>query len=83
MDHSWGRNVAFYGIGDAGATVASRYLVVTDALHVISNSARPKWGILWIIPPDTEPDTTIFGIEFNGAGLNFPYGFEVEPDAPL
>jgi hypothetical protein len=75
--------VQFYGLGGTGATIAARYLPVVDALHVITNTPRVGWGKLWVVPLDTEVDGTYFGFEFYGGGLNFPYGYEVEPNLPL
>lgn len=82
-DHEWGRNVFAYGLSSTGATLAARYLPVTWALHVVTNTPTPGWGKLWVCPPDVDSWDSYFGVEFYGGGGNFPYGLDVSADAPL
>lgn len=83
MDHSWGRNVVDYGLGDAGCTLAARADVPFAIVVVTNAQPSPGVGLAWIIPPDTAPDDSWFAFGFGMGGLNFPYGFDVEPDVPL
>lgn len=83
MESSWGRNVRFYGVGAAGATLAARFLV---APNVILTNGRDKTNpalvLAWQLPDLVTQEMIPGGINVTGLG-NFPYGFDVEPNVPL
>lgn len=83
MDHRWGRNISTYGVGDLGATLAAPYtglprLILTNVRHPVTR--RPLVAILPVFSPPyyTYNHTVVPDID-----ANFPYGVDVEPDAPV
>lgn len=83
MDHKWGREVFKTGLGDMGATLASRSLAPFGNVWVTNAIASPGVALAVIVPLDTAPDDTYFAFGFGTGGLHFPYGFDVEPDGPV
>jgi len=83
LEHSWGRNVVRYGLGDTGCSLAARELRDFPPDVIVTNQiGRP--GIYWAwVLPDTE-DGTYFGVEFHEVGFpHFPGDLNVEPDEPV
>lgn len=72
-----------YGLGGTGATLAARAHTEFNIVVITNILASPGVALAYVIPPDTEPDGTYFAFGFGTAGMNFPYGFDVELDGPL
>ena len=83
MDHSWGRNVVDYGLGDLGITVCSHMLDLPG--RVLTNLLTPSSGlpVYFFIPLDTGLVFYLSGNVSRVPGSNFPYGHPVVPDVPL
>lgn len=83
MEHRWGVNVTKYGLGDTGATLAA--CIPTNPTIVLVNVILPGGDrtLVWRVPADTQPNTPYFSLDVARLQPNFPYGFSVEPDAPM
>lgn len=66
-----------------GATLAARVLTLPPEYHATNSIASTGAWRLMYVPPDTAPDDPYVTIEVGTGGLNFPYGVEVVPDAPV
>lgn len=80
MDHKWGRNVAEYGLGGTGATVASRVLgTAPQIVIVVTNAGRRGMPYYWILPNPGFVNSAYMGAG-NYLPDRFPMGYNVEPD---
>ena len=82
-DHKWGRNISEVGLGDLGATLASRKPDPGPTQIWITN--RDTLTSVQVVYVYSNPSTAWF-IGFANKPVwpsNFPYGFNVEPDAPV
>lgn len=83
MDHKWGRNVTLFGLVGTGCTLASRYPVPNHNFCVTNEYIDGVHHRIWQIPADTQPDLAYFAFTTTGGPAHFPYGQQVEPDAPV
>lgn len=83
MESSWSRNVADYGLGSLGATLAARLPTTFRYVMNVTRPDFPGYHIEAEILLDIDAPIT-FSIVPNVGGHNhFPYGIPVEPDIPL
>lgn len=72
-----------YGLGSLGATVAARILGGFFDGYVAVNVQSGANFLAYRLPPDMD---TPYSLEVVGKfpfTPNFPYGFDVDPDAPV
>lgn len=75
--------MSFYGLGSSGCTIAARLLGSPD-WYLLTNEPRHDMARLWILDlPDGELYGAAWIPKLNGPLGHFPYGYDVEPDAPL
>lgn len=93
MEHDWGRAVVEYGVSTLGlevggprfgpVTLASRMLtgfpgrILTNLPTGLSNAVQT------VILPNTADTQYFFGLVAKAGNQHFPYGYAVDPDAPV
>lgn len=83
MGSSWSANVARYGLGGTGATLAARLLDFAEVLVITNQQIDPTICVRWDVPQDFEPDRDYFSAGIPRLAPHFPYGYHVEPDVPV
>lgn len=83
MGHRWAQNVADYGLGGLGATIASRVLSGTGAGWIMMNDHAVSGNLAALLPAFPHLPYQIARIPGVVGHPHFPYGREVEPDAPV
>lgn len=83
MDHRWGRNIQIYGLGSFGITLCSRILGAIGTKVLINRLTAGGDAIIVHVPADTRPDDPYTYEVVARYTEHFPYGFNVEPDAPV
>lgn len=83
MEHEWGRNITTYGVGDCGATMCSR--VLSGSFNQILTNSLTSGGLalVWELPSLVNPSYGLGTFIRLPGHPNFPYGYNVDPDAPL
>lgn len=83
MDHKWGRNVTEYGIGSFDCTLCARRLDLDN--FYVTNSTYASGFMVWFfrLPADEHSPYIIGVAPVVPPGKNFPYQWDVEPDAPV
>lgn len=83
MDHRWGRNITDYGLGDLGATMASPLHDRPQELHLNVLAYGGTKALYAQVPTDTSTPYTIAAVDPRPGHPHFPYGYWVDPDAPV
>lgn len=83
MDHNWGRWVSEYNVGDTGATLASYYHVSGGTAVLTNEYVGTNFCVIWFYGSDMSVPMARNIVNKYPGFPNFPYGWEVEPDAPV
>lgn len=83
MDHKWGRNVLEFGCGDFGATLCSRFPGPPGPIIGITNVTVGNSAYWFTIPLNPDLPMTFQLVGKLPGHPHFPYGWAVEPDAPV
>lgn len=83
MDHEWGRTITEQGLGDLGATIGSAVHGTFGAYLINSTMAEAGRCIIMHNPTDTSVVVTLAEVSKVPGHVHFPYGYGVDPDAPV
>jgi len=83
LEHRWGRNVWAYELGSTGATLAARCLEFPQPFVITNETPFGPTARFWLPPTHTSDGTWVPLAFTKRTDTNFPYGFRVEPDAPV
>lgn len=83
MGHRWAYNVAEYIGGGTYATLCSPLLLIPDAYLVNVIGTGGFADVYFYGPPGTGPEIIRNPLMAPDPLANFPYGFAVQPDAPM
>lgn len=83
MDHKWGRDVLYLGLGSTGATLASRRTLFPEL--VLTNASAGSLGFYgWNMSfPDAGFGYVSFTYHYLPGHPHFPGGHDVDPDVNL
>lgn len=83
MDHRWGRNVFEFGLWNSGATLAARFRPPASNV-ILTNALTPLGQALQVyLVPYGGSYVYVFEPTVLMIGTKFPYGNNVDPDAPV
>ncbi len=83
MESKWSANVFKEGLGQTGATIASRTLTTTPIFVLTNSHFASAYFRAWEVPSDMTLPYVEWAFFIPPGHPHFPFGYAVEPDGPV